>query len=83
MLEVRDEGIGFSTQYAEKIFQPFQRLHGRSSAYKGTGIGLAICRKIVERHGGIITAHSAPDAGATFRIRLPVRQLIPALTEEP
>lgn len=83
VLEVRDEGIGFSTQYAEKIFQPFQRLHGRSSAYKGTGIGLAICRKIVERHGGIITAHSAPDAGATFRIRLPVRQLIPALTEEP
>jgi light-regulated signal transduction histidine kinase (bacteriophytochrome) len=70
---VEDNGIGFDEQYAERIFVPFQRLHGRS-AYEGTGMGLAICRKIVERHGGNITAKSKAGEGATFIITLPVRQ---------
>ena len=72
-IRVSDNGIGFEEKYLDRIFQPFQRLHGRSQ-YEGTGMGLAICRKIVERHGGTITAKSAPGAGATFIITLPVRQ---------
>jgi signal transduction histidine kinase len=70
---IQDNGIGFDVQYLERIFQPFQRLHGRSQ-YEGSGIGLAICRRIVERHGGSITAQSQPGEGATFIVRLPVRQ---------
>ncbi len=70
---VEDNGIGFDEKYRDRIFQPFQRLHGRSQ-YEGTGMGLAICRKIVERHGGTITAESAPGKGATFIITLPVNQ---------
>jgi signal transduction histidine kinase len=70
---VEDNGIGFDEKYLDRIFQPFQRLHGRSH-YEGTGMGLAICRKIVERHGGTITAKSAPGKGTTFIITLPVRQ---------
>ena len=70
-IEVSDNGIGFDEQYIEKIFAPFQRLHGRSSQYEGTGMGLSICRKIVERHGGSITAKSAPGKGAIFIVALP------------
>ncbi|TKB02298.1 histidine kinase [Alteromonas portus] len=70
-ITVKDNGIGFDQSFAEKIFAPFQRLHGRSE-YKGTGIGLAVCRRIVERHNGQITAMSAPGQGATFSIIMPV-----------
>ena len=70
-LVVADNGIGFEEKYLDRIFAPFQRLHGRSE-YEGTGIGLAVCRKIAERHGGRITAHSAPGQGATFVVTLPV-----------
>jgi two-component system sensor kinase FixL len=69
---VEDNGIGFDEKYRDRIFQIFQRLHGRSE-YEGTGIGLAICRKIVDRHGGSITANSSPGAGARFIIALPRR----------
>lgn len=71
---IEDNGIGFDELYLDRIFQPFQRLHGKSSPYKGSGIGLAICRKIVERHNGTITARSAPGKGSTFIITLPLRQ---------
>ncbi|MEN6485278.1 MAG: ATP-binding protein, partial [Syntrophobacteraceae bacterium] len=64
---------GFSEEYADRIFKPFHRLHGRS-AYEGTGMGLAICRKIVDRHGGGITARSTPGVGSTFVITLPLKQ---------
>ena len=70
---VEDSGIGFEKEYAELIFRPFQRLHDRKK-YEGTGIGLAICRKIVERHGGAIRAESEPGKGSTFIISLPVKQ---------
>jgi PAS domain S-box-containing protein len=73
LLAVEDNGIGFEEKYLDRIFTPFQRLHGRGE-YEGTGIGLAICRKIVERHGGQITARSAPGAGTTFVVTLPARQ---------
>lgn len=70
-IRVHDKGIGFKQEFSEQIFAPFQRLHGKSQ-YEGTGIGLAICRKIVERHGGTIRAESSPGKGATFIINLPV-----------
>ncbi len=69
---VEDNGIGFEEKYLDKVFAPFQRLHGRGE-YEGTGMGLAICKKIVERHGGSITARSEPGEGATFLIELPAR----------
>lgn len=72
---VEDNGIGFDMKYADRIFQPFQRLHGRSSAYTGTGMGLAICRKIIERHHGTIWATSKPGEGTQFWITLPKIQL--------
>ncbi|MFN7946091.1 MAG: ATP-binding protein [Blastocatellia bacterium] len=72
-LTVSDNGIGFEEKYLDRIFEIFQRLHGRSH-YEGTGIGLAICRKIAERHGGYITASSQPGQGASFQVLLPLRQ---------
>ena len=72
-IRVQDNGIGFEQKYADRIFTIFQRLHGRNT-YEGTGIGLAICRKIVERHHGTIEAQSEPDQGAHFVIRLPLQQ---------
>jgi light-regulated signal transduction histidine kinase (bacteriophytochrome) len=69
-ISVEDNGIGFDEKYRDRIFQIFQRLHGRNE-YEGTGIGLAICRKIVDRHGGSLTANSSPGAGAKFIITLP------------
>lgn len=73
-LTVKDNGIGFEEKYLEKIFAVFQRLHNRQE-YEGTGIGLAVCRRIVDRHGGNITARSKPNEGATFIVRLPVKPL--------
>ncbi|EHJ47571.1 integral membrane sensor signal transduction histidine kinase [Solidesulfovibrio carbinoliphilus subsp. oakridgensis] len=75
-IEVADNGIGFEEKYRDKIFQPFQRLHGRSK-FPGTGIGLAIVRKSVERHGGTVTAESQPGQGATFIMRIPLNQQTP------
>lgn len=69
-LLVEDNGIGFDEKYLDHIFTVFQRLHGRDE-YEGTGVGLAICRKIAHRHGGSITATSAPGQGAQFAVILP------------
>jgi len=70
-IHVKDNGIGFDELYLDRIFKPFQRLHGRSSPYQGTGMGLAICHKILENHGGSINARSEPGKGSTFIIKLP------------
>ncbi|GAB3898172.1 ATP-binding protein [Spirosoma agri] len=70
-IDVIDNGIGFDEKYLDRIFQVFQRLHGRGS-FSGTGIGLAICEKVVANHGGAITASSQPGQGATFTVYLPV-----------
>lgn len=72
-ITVADNGIGFSEVHIEKIFRMFERLHGRAQ-YEGSGIGLAICRKIVERHSGTISATSTNGQGATFTVTLPVTQ---------
>ena len=72
-ITVEDNGIGFDMAYIDKIFLPFERLHGRDS-YEGTGMGLAICRKIAERHGGQISAKSIPGEGSAFTVTLPMRQ---------
>jgi light-regulated signal transduction histidine kinase (bacteriophytochrome) len=72
-LTIRDHGIGFDQKFADQIFVVFQRLHSRSE-YEGTGIGLAVCRKITDRHGGQIVAHSSPGQGASFVVTLPVKQ---------
>jgi signal transduction histidine kinase len=70
---VKDNGIGFDQKYVDRIFNVFQRLHSRSE-YEGTGMGLAICRKIASRHGGSITAESTPGRGAKFMVTLPIQQ---------
>jgi PAS domain S-box-containing protein len=70
---VEDNGMGFDEKCTEQIFKPFQRLHGRSE-FEGAGMGLAICRKIVELHGGAIWAKSKPGEGATFFVTLPVKR---------
>ena len=65
-----DNGIGFEQEYAEQIFKPFQRLHTREQ-YAGTGVGLTVCKRILERHNGTIVAEGRPGEGATFRFTLP------------
>ncbi|MFP5358153.1 MAG: PAS domain S-box protein [Gammaproteobacteria bacterium] len=70
-IEVRDNGIGFDPRYAEQIFTPFQRLHSQQE-FEGSGIGLAIVRKIIEQHGGQVSASGQPDHGTCFLLRLPL-----------
>jgi len=70
-----DNGIGFSPEYNERVFQVFQRLHNRSE-YKGTGMGLAICRRIIENHHGIITASGKLNKGVQFDMYIPVNGLL-------
>ena len=72
-ITIADNGIGFEEKYAEKIFTIFQRLNTRTE-YEGTGIGLAIAKKIIDRHNGAITARSTPGEGSVFHLFLPVRQ---------
>jgi signal transduction histidine kinase len=71
-ITVTDNGIGFDQEYADRIFDIFQRLHGRDK-YEGAGVGLAICRKISERHGGCIVGKGYPGEGAKFVVTLPLR----------
>jgi PAS domain S-box-containing protein len=72
-VQITDNGIGFENEYAQRIFQVFQRLHGKSE-YPGSGIGLAICKKILEHHHGLIYAESIPDKGARFTFIIPQSQ---------
>jgi light-regulated signal transduction histidine kinase (bacteriophytochrome) len=70
-INIADNGIGFDQRYAEKIFEIFQRLHNKTE-FEGTGIGLAICKKIAQNHSGTIKAEGKPGTGATFSIYLPL-----------
>jgi signal transduction histidine kinase len=69
---VSDNGIGFDNAHAARIFRPFERLHGQQT-YEGSGIGLAVCARIAERHGGTISAQGVPGQGASFLVILPAR----------
>lgn len=70
-IDIRDNGIGFDAKYLDRIFDPFQRLHGRAE-FEGSGIGLAICRRVAERHGGSLSASSVPGKGSVFSLVLPL-----------
>lgn len=73
ILTISDNGIGFHEKYLDRIFTIFQRLHGKHE-YEGTGVGLAVCRRIIERHNGSITAQSSPGQGANFIMTLPLKR---------
>ncbi len=84
-ISVQDNGIGIKPEYTERIFQPFERLHGKASPYPGTGVGLALCKRIVEQHNGKITVESKVGEGSCFTVRLPksvnqIHQAIPSET---
>jgi signal transduction histidine kinase len=72
-ISIRDNGIGFDNKYKSKIFSAFTRLNSKDK-YEGTGLGLALCQKVVERHGGDLTASGEENKGATFHILLPLKQ---------
>ena len=82
VITVQDNGIGFDPKHAKRIFSPFERLHSQEE-YEGTGVGLAICRRIVEGHGGRIWAESEPGQGARFRFSLPLAGKAPSKHTEP
>ena len=73
-IQVQDNGIGFRPDHSQRIFKPFERLHGKDD-YPGTGMGLPVCSRIASRHGGKITATGAPQQGATFTVTLPKKQI--------
>lgn len=81
LIRIEDNGIGFDQKYSENIFQIFRRLHDKNS-YEGTGIGLAIVKKIVDNHNGSINVKSVPDEGTTFEIILPIQQSINSVIRE-
>ncbi|MCA1918924.1 MAG: PAS domain-containing sensor histidine kinase, partial [Flavobacterium piscis] len=72
-IKIKDNGIGLDPVFAEKIFDAFERLHSKDE-FEGNGLGLALCRKIAERHNGSITASGEKDNGAEFTVILPVKQ---------